>query len=85
MEPVLTGPPSPGISNEVVTFYRAKGLTRVGRGGGEEGEDMRAHVVPLSGLGDWLGAMQSKGYQVDPKVFVGAYILRQEMDECMYE
>ena len=85
MELILTGPPSPGISDEVVTFFRAKGLARTGRGGGEEGEDVRAHVVPLSGLGDWLDGMQSKGYLVDPKVFAGAYILRKEMDEGMYE
>lgn len=85
MEPILTGPPSPGISDEVVTFFRAKGLTRTGRGGGEAGEGVRAHVVPLSGLGDWLDAMQAKGALVDPKVFTGAYILRKEMDEGLYE
>ena len=85
MVPVLTGPPSPGISTEVVTFFRAKGLVRVGRGGGEEGEGVRAHVVSLSGLGDWLEAMQAKGWLVDPKVLAGAYLLRKEMDEGMYE
>jgi ADP-ribose pyrophosphatase len=85
MEPILTGPPSPGISDEVVTFFRAKGLVRTGRGGGEAGEDVRAHVVSFSGLGDWLEAMQAKGVLVDPKVFAGAYILRKEMDEGMYE
>ena len=85
MIPVLTGPPSPGISTEVVTFFRAMGLVRVGRGGGEAGEDVRAHVVPLSGLNDWLAAMQATGYLVDPKVLVGAYFVRKEMDEGMYE
>ena len=85
MEPILTGPPSPGISDEVVTFFRAKGLARTGRGGGEAGEEVRAHVVSLSGLGDWLDAMRAKGVLVDPKVFTGAYILRKEMDEGMYE
>jgi ADP-ribose pyrophosphatase len=85
MEPLLTGAPSPGISSEVVTFFRARRLVRTGRGGGEAGEDVRAHVVPLSGLGDWLEGMQAKGTLVDPKVFAGAYILRKEMDEGMYE
>jgi ADP-ribose pyrophosphatase len=85
MEPILTGPPSPGISNEVVTFFRARGLARVGRGGGVVGEGVRAHVVTLSGLDVWLAAMQSHGALVDPKVFTGAYILRKEMDEGMYE
>ena len=85
MEPVLSGPPSPGISDEVVTFFRARGLARVGRGGGEAGENVRAHAVPLSGLSDWLDTMQAKGALVDPKVLVGAYIVRKEMDEGMYE
>ena len=85
MEPVLSGPPSPGISDEVVTFFRARGLARVGRGGGEMGENVRAHAVPLSGLSDWLDAVRAKGALVDPKVLVGAYIVRKEMDEGMYE
>ena len=85
LEPVLSGPPSPGISDEVVTFFRARGLARVGRGGGEAGENVRAHAVPLSGLSDWLDTVQAKGMLVDPKVLVGAYIVRKEMDEWMYE
>lgn len=85
LEPILTGPPSPGISDEVVTFFRARGLVRQTRGGGEAGEEVRAHAVPLSGLSDWLSMMQSKGMQVDPKVFAGAYLVRLEMDEWMYE
>lgn len=85
MEPIFNGPPSPGISDEVVTFFRARGLVRKGPGGGEPGERVRAHAVPLSGLGDWLEAVQAKGGLVDPKVFAGAYLVRKEMDEGMYE
>ncbi len=85
MEPVLTGPPSPGISDEVVTFFRARGLERTGPGGGESGEKVRAHAVPLSGLFDWLDMVRAKGMLVDPKVYAGAYFVRREMDEWMYE
>lgn len=85
MEPVLTGPPSPGISDEVVTFYRARGLTRVSRGGGEPGEKVRAHAVPVSWLFDWLDTMRAKGFLVDPKVFAGAYLLRKETDEELHD
>ena len=85
VEVVLTGPPSPGISDEVVTFFRARGLVRRTRGGGEAGEAVRAHAVPLSGLSDWLGLMQAKGMLVDPKVYAGAHLVRKEMDEWMYE
>lgn len=85
LEPILRGPPSPGISDEIVTFFRARGLVRTARGGGEVGEGVRAHAVPLSGLSDWLDMVQAKGMLVDPKVYAGAHLVRKEMDEWMYE
>ena len=85
MEPILTGPPSAGVSSEVVTFFRARGLKRTGRGGGEGDERVRTHVVPLARLGGWLAAMQARGVLVDPKVLAGAHLLREEMDEGTYE
>lgn len=85
MEEVFKGPPSPGISDEVVTFFRARGLVRIARGGGEANERVRAHAVPISWLFDWLAQMQAQGFQVDPKVFAGAFMLRKEMDEGMHD
>jgi ADP-ribose pyrophosphatase len=85
MEAILTGPPSPGISDEIVTFYRARGMVRKASGGGRGAERIRTHVVPISWLPDWLDRMQAKGFLVDPKVFAGAYWLRQEMDAGMYD
>ena len=80
MEAILAGPPSPGISSETVTFYRARGMVRTAPGGGRGAERIRTHVVPISRLSVWVERMQAAGYQVDPKVFAGAYWLRQEMD-----
>ena len=85
VEPILKGPPSPGISSEIVTFFRARGLRRRSKGGGEPGEGVRAHVVSLSCLDPWLESVRDKGYLVDPKVLAGAYLLRQEIDEGMHE
>ena len=42
-------------------------------------------MVPISWLPDWLERMQAQGFLVDPKVFAGAYWLRQEMDAGMYD
>jgi len=78
MEDLLTGPPSPGLSSEIVTFFRAQGLRRIGPGGGEVGEGVRAHVIPLSRLSEWLDLMRARGVLVDPKVLAGAYLLQQE-------
>lgn len=85
LEPILTGPPSPGISDEMVTFFRAKGLVRVGRGGGVGDEGVRTHVVAPGRLDGWLATMRRHGALVDPKVLAGAYILRKEMDEDRHE
>ncbi len=85
MVPILEGPPSAGLSSEVVTFFRARAVKRLGRGGGEGDERVRTHVVSLSALGDWVAAMQAKGMMVDPKVFAGVYWVRKEMDEGLYE
>jgi len=85
MEEWLTGPPSPGLSSELVTFYRAYGLRRVGPGGGEEGEGVRAHVIPLARLDSWLDGMRTRGVLVDPKVLAGAYLLSRELNEAMDE
>lgn len=78
MEPVLEGVPSPGISSEIVTFFRARGLARTARGGGEEGEGVRPHVVPLARLEDWLARMQAQGCRIDPKVYAGAWLVQRE-------
>lgn len=76
-EPVLCGPPSPGISSETVTFFRARGLIRTGQGGGGVGERIRTHVVPLGRLEEWLERVQRLGLKVDPKVLAGAWLVRR--------
>lgn len=85
MNAFLSGPPNPGISNEIVTFFRARGMVRSGYGGGRGAERIRTHVVPISWLFEWLKKMEERGFLVDPKVLTGAYLLRQEMDEWMHD
>jgi ADP-ribose pyrophosphatase len=52
MEFLTKGPPSAGLSTEVVTFFRARGLKKVAVGGGDESEDIKVHLVPLAEIGD---------------------------------
>lgn len=77
IEYLTHGPPSAGLSNEVVTLMRASGLRRVGEGGGVGGEEIGVHVVALDGVDNWLGERMAAGVQVDPKVFAGLYFTRQ--------
>jgi ADP-ribose pyrophosphatase len=56
---------SPGMSNEMFTLFRARGLERVGPGGGVEGEDIIPHLVRVAELSDFLAAKRGEGMVID--------------------
>ncbi len=56
---------SAGMSAEMFTLFRARGLTRATAGGGVDGEDIAVHVVPLAGLAAWLAAARARGCVID--------------------
>lgn len=73
---LFEGPPSAGLSSEVLTFFRADGLTKVEAGGGDDSEDIRIHEVPLEHITGWLlHRAQAEGVFIDPKIFAGLYFL----------
>ena len=74
---LMQGPTSAGLSTEVVTLFHATGLTRVGRGGGVEHEQITTHEVPLSAAHTWLLERIAAGVAVDPKVFAGLYFAQR--------
>jgi len=61
---------SPGMSAEMFTLFRARGLTRTGPGGGVDGEDIIVHVVPLAGVAEWLDAARARGCVIDSRLLV---------------
>lgn len=69
------GPTSPGITSEIVSFYRAEGVKKKGKGGGVDGESITVHVVPLADLPSWLDARSREGKMIDTKVWAGLYFL----------
>jgi ADP-ribose pyrophosphatase len=76
---IFAGPPSPGIASETITWFRAHGLQKVGPGGGEGGENITVHAIPLREVDDWLDRWQADGGKVDPKVYAGLYFLLREI------
>src|SRR6185295_3369582 len=72
------GPTAVGASAEVVTFYRARDLVRVGPGGGDHTEDITVHIVPIPEVPAFLDARTAAGALIDPKVFAGLYFLEVE-------
>ncbi len=73
---VAAGPTSPGITSEMVAFYRAYGLRKAGKGGGVGGEDITVHEVPRDSIVEWLRQREREGVLVDLKVWGGLYFLR---------
>ena len=75
MRRLTAGPTSAGMSDEVVTFFLARNLTRPGSGGGVEGERIDLVPVPLSDADAFLTDRERAGVLVDPKVWAGLYFL----------
>jgi ADP-ribose pyrophosphatase len=59
---------SPGMVSESFTFVRAHGLTKVGGGGGVEGENIIVHRVALSHVPAFIAAKQAEGCGIDAKL-----------------
>jgi ADP-ribose pyrophosphatase len=73
MEYLTTGPSSAGLSTEVITFFRAVGLKKISDGGGDGGENIQVHAVPLPELESWIEAKEKEGCLVDYKVYAALY------------
>lgn len=67
------GPISAGFGNEMLSYYRAWGLSRVSAGGGIEGENIVVHEIPLDRVPAWLRKRELEGVLVDAKIFAGLY------------
>ena len=76
---LTTGPPSPGIISELVTFYKATQLTKIDNGGGVEEENITVHTVKVAEAGNWLFEMEQQGLLVDPKLYLGLYFAEREV------
>ena len=59
---------SPGMVSESFTLLVATGLTKVGDGGGVDGEDIIVHRVPLDRIADFVAAKRAEGCGIDVRV-----------------
>ncbi|GGD48567.1 NUDIX hydrolase [Croceicoccus pelagius] len=61
---------SPGMVTESFTLVIAKGLTRVGPGGGTESEDITVHRVPLDAIGAFIDGQRNAGKAIDVRMLM---------------
>lgn len=80
IEPLMIGPTSSGLSNELIAFVRATGLSRIHAGGGGDSEDITVHEVPVAEAPRWLAAKMAEGYAMDPKLWAGLWLLDRNPD-----
>ncbi|QDU93019.1 NUDIX hydrolase [Lignipirellula cremea] len=76
-EEVYAGPASAGLTDERVTFFLARGLTRVSAGGGVDGEEITLHEIPLTEVRGWLQEQMASGREVGIRIFAGLHFLHQ--------
>lgn len=61
---------SPGLASEGFTLVRATGLTRVGEGGGVDGEDILVHRVPRADIAGFVAKKRAEGLAIDVKLLL---------------
>lgn len=61
---------SPGMVSESFTLVRAHDLTRIGAGGGVDGEDIRVHRVKLADVPAYVAQCRAQGMAVDVKLLL---------------
>ena len=79
-EVLMIGPTSSGMSNERIAFVRATGLRKVGPGGGDDSEDITVHEIPRSEAAAWLVRKMAEGYELDPKLWAGLWMIEHSLD-----
>jgi ADP-ribose pyrophosphatase len=75
MEMLTSGAASAGICDEIITLYRASGLTKVGAGGGDAHENIEVHEVPVGEVEQFLTEKHRTGVIVDLKVYSALYFV----------
>ena len=70
---LTAGPSSAGLTDEMLTMFRATGLEKVAAGGGHGDEDIQVHEIPLDEVVAWLAEKARQGVPADPKVYAGLF------------
>lgn len=75
LQVVTEGVSSAGLTDESVHLLIARGLERIGDGGGDASEDIVVCHVPLPEVPEWLERQRDAGKQIDYKVYAALFFL----------
>lgn len=75
------GPSSPGLSSETLAIFLATELTKVGPGGGVEGEQITVYEIGLDEVEAWLESRAKQGLHIDLKVYSGLFFAHRHLQK----
>ena len=75
------GPPTAGLSAEIITVFVATGIKKTGPGGGDGHEDIVVHLVPLRGIHRWLANKRKQGSIIDLKIWGGLHFAQRALKQ----
>ncbi|MBQ9094807.1 MAG: NUDIX hydrolase [Akkermansia sp.] len=78
MRYLFTGPSSPGLTSETLSFYLATDFKKVAAGGGVDNENIIVHEAPLDTIDAWLAEQTAAGKSIDPRIYTGLYFLKNQ-------
>ena len=73
---LVTGYSSPGLTDESVCLFLARGLSKTSDGGGVEGESIQLHEISINEVIPWL---VKRNQAVDIKLLAGLFAAQQAM------
>jgi ADP-ribose pyrophosphatase len=76
MEELADGTVSAGITDEIITLFRATGLKRLRGADGDGSEQITLHEIEVGRVESWLNEERLGGKFVDLKVYAGLYFAR---------
>jgi ADP-ribose pyrophosphatase len=72
---------SPGMTSEVITFFLATELEKVGPGGGTADEQIQVHEVALPELRSWLQRREGEGMVISAILGSGLFFAGQRIGQ----
>jgi ADP-ribose pyrophosphatase len=76
MEELADGTVSAGITDEIITLFRATGLKKVSDADGDGSEQITLHEIEVGRVESWLNEERLGGKSVDLKVYAGLYFAK---------
>lgn len=73
---LAAGPTSAGLTDEMVTLFLARKLRKVGDGGGDAGESITVHEIPIAEVEAWVAGRRAGGMLIDLKVYAALHFAR---------